>query len=70
MSGNEQVNKLIGFLERDFAQMVSGGVVLGTEEVKKDSRGMPESGVVGQKEVEDYVDYWVCFKNLMDHYFV
>ncbi len=56
--GNEQVNKLIGFLERDFKWMASGGVVLGTDEAKKDSRGMRESDVVGQKEVEEYVDYW------------
>ncbi|PBK63110.1 acetyl-CoA synthetase-like protein [Armillaria solidipes] len=56
--GNEQVNKLIGFLERDFERMASGGVVLGTEEAKKDSRGMRESGVVGRKEVEEYVNYW------------
>ncbi|KAK0221405.1 hypothetical protein IW262DRAFT_897554 [Armillaria fumosa] len=56
--GNEQVNKLIGFLERDFERMASGGVVLGTEEAKKDSRGMRESGIVGRKEVEEYVNYW------------
>ncbi|KAK0202205.1 hypothetical protein DFS33DRAFT_1444321, partial [Desarmillaria ectypa] len=56
--GNEQVNKLIGFLERDFERMASGGVVLGTDEARKDSRGMRESGVVGRKEVEEYVNYW------------
>ncbi len=56
--GNEQVNKLIGFLERDFKRMASGGVVLGTKEAKKDSRGMRESSVVGRKEVEEYVNYW------------
>ncbi len=28
------------------------------EEVKKNSRGMRESGVVGRKEVEEYVNYW------------
>ncbi|KAK0457438.1 uncharacterized protein EV420DRAFT_1548198 [Desarmillaria tabescens] len=49
--GNEQVNKLIGFLERDFERMASGGR-------GKDSRGMRESGVVGRKEVEEYVNYW------------
>ncbi len=56
--GNEQVNKLIGFLERDFQRMASAGVVLGTEGAKKDSRGMRESGVIGRKEVEEYVSYW------------
>ncbi len=44
--GNEQMNKLIGFLERDFERMASGGVVLGTEEARKDPRGMRESGIV------------------------
>ncbi len=38
--------------------MASAGIVLGTEGVKKDLRGMQESGVVGQKEVEEYVNYW------------
>ncbi len=53
--GNKQVNKLIGFLERDFERMASAGVVLGTEE---ETRGMRESGIVGRKEVEEYVNYW------------
>ncbi len=38
--------------------MASGGIVLGKEDAKKDLRRMGESGVVGRKEVEEYVNYW------------
>ncbi|KAK0445830.1 hypothetical protein EV421DRAFT_1795039 [Armillaria borealis] len=63
----------LGRVRDNEQRMASGGVVLGIEEVKKDSRGMRESGIVGRKEVEEYVNYWRgvgCFDRPLLHVIV
>lgn len=50
--------KIMHFLERDFARMASGEVILGTSEAKEDSRQMVTSTSLDRLHLEEYISYW------------
>ncbi|KAF9018364.1 acetyl-CoA synthetase-like protein [Hymenopellis radicata] len=50
--------KIMHFLERDFARMASGEVILGTSEAKEDSKQMVMSTSLDRTHLEEYISYW------------